>query len=103
MALARTLFLAILAVALLAAPSRAGNPALHPKSPDAGRTVIVARGLDAEQTVVLTAALAAVKHPGVLLLDTPGARAANRRFIEEFKPAAVVTIDPPAAGKETFP
>ena len=62
----------------------------------------MAHGLDAEQTLVLATCLAAAEHPGVLLLDTPGTRVANRRFIEEFKPAAVVTVNRPGAGEEPF-
>jgi hypothetical protein len=103
MAPARTLFFAVLVVLSPLVPARAGNPALSPTAPDAARTVILARGLDADQTLILSSALAAADHPGVLLLDTPGARVANRRFIDEFKPAAVVTIGPPAAGDEPFP
>jgi hypothetical protein len=103
MAPARMLFVTALMVLGPLAPVRAGAPSLNPSAPDAARTVILARGLDAEQTVVFTAALAAVNHPGLLLLDTPGARAANRRFMDEFKPAAVINVDPPATGKDPFP
>jgi hypothetical protein len=93
MAVARTLaFTAIIVLGSLR-PVRADAPTLSPTAQDAARTVILARGLDAEQTLVLSAALAATEHPGVLLLDTPGARAANRRFIDEFRPAVVVTVD----------
>src|SRR3954452_7550287 len=98
MAVARTL--AITALVALCPLARAETPSLRPTAPDAARTVGLARGLAADQTLVLSAALAAADHPGVLLLDTPGARAANRRFLDEFKPAAVVTIDAPRAGDE---
>jgi hypothetical protein len=96
MAVARTLIL-IAVFGLVSPPQlRADATAkLSPTAPDAARTVILAHGLDAEQTLVLSATLAAAEHPGVLLLDTPGARAANRRFLDEFKPAAVVTVGPP--------
>lgn len=92
MALARTLLVAAVVLGPLA-PLWADDR-LNPTAPDAARTVIVARNLDADQTVLFGAALAAADHPGVLLLDTPGARAANRRFIADFQPAAVVTVEP---------
>jgi hypothetical protein len=69
---------------------------LNPASPVADRTVIVAKGLTAEKTLVVSVWLAAAEHPGVLLFDTNGARAANRRFIDEFRPVAVMTIDGPS-------
>ncbi|HEY1378835.1 MAG TPA: C25 family cysteine peptidase [Gemmataceae bacterium] len=96
--MARTLA-ALVALCPLA---RAEPPSLSPTAPDAARTVILARGLDADQTLALATTLAAAEHPGVLLLDTPGARTANRRFLDEFKPAAVVTIDPPRADGESL-
>ncbi len=103
MAVARTLILtALLALASLGR-TWADTPALSPTAPDAARTVIVARGLDADQTLALSTALAAAGHPGVLLLDTPGARDANRRFLDEFKPAAVVPVGQSAAGDQPFP
>jgi hypothetical protein len=98
MAPARTL----LFVLIVAIPARAGTPSLDPKAPDAARTVILGQGLDAEQTLILATDLAAANHPGVLLLDTPGARAGNKRFIDEFKPASVVTIGLPANGEDSF-
>ncbi len=102
MALARTPFVAFLIVLGLHAPVQAGSPSLSATAPEAARTVILARGLDADQTLVLATSLAAAEHPGVLLLDTPGARIANRRFIDDFKPAAVVTVEPPTAGGLPF-
>jgi Peptidase family C25 len=96
MAPARTLFSIALIVLGPLAPAWAGTPSLSPSAPDAARTVILARNLSADQTLVLATTLAAAEHPGVLLLDTPGAQAANRRFIDEFKPTATVTIGPPA-------
>jgi hypothetical protein len=106
MAPARTLVVfALLALAPLA-PAGLDRAAIDPASPDAARTAIVARGLDAEQTLLFSAGLAAAEHPGVLLLDTPGARDANRRFLDEFKPAEVVTVEPAKAEslwRELFP
>src|SRR5258707_156104 len=103
MAPARMLFVTALIVLGPLAPVRAAAPSLNPSAPDAARTVILARGLDAQQTLVLATSLSAADHPGVLLLDSPGARAANQRFIDEFKPAAVLVVNPPAAGEEPFP
>jgi hypothetical protein len=92
MASARTpVLLAVIAAWPLAV--RAAAPELDPGSPAASRTIILARGLDAEQSLLLSTWLAAVRHPGVLLLDTDGARSGNRRLIDEYQPAAVVTID----------
>ena len=102
MAPARTLFFTALIALGPLVPIQAAVPELNPAAPDAARTVIIARGLDATQTLLLATDLAAANHPGVLLLDTPGARAGNRRFIDEFKPAAVVTIEPPTAIEEPF-
>jgi hypothetical protein len=96
------LFVTTLIVLAPLAPVRASTPSLSPSAPDAARTVILARGLDAQQTLLLATSLAAAEHPGVLLLDSPGARAANQRFIDEFKPAAVVIVNPPSAGEEPF-
>src|SRR4051794_5388751 len=93
MAVARTL--AITALFVLCPLARAETPSLSPTAPGAARTVVLARGLDADQTLALSAAPAAAAPRGVLLLDPPGARAANRRFLDEFKPAAVVTVGPP--------
>src|SRR4051794_29451311 len=103
MAVARTLFLIALVAFGSLGRTRADTPSLRPTAPDAARTVVLARGLDADQTLALSAALAAAGHPGVLLLDTPGARDANPRFVDEFKPAAVVAVSPPAAGDKPFP
>jgi hypothetical protein len=103
MAPARMPFFTFLIAFGLLAPAQAGTSSLSPAAPEAARTIIMARGLDADQTLMLTTTLAAAEHPGVLLLDTPGARAGNRRFIAEFKPAAVVAVEPPAAGEPPFP
>jgi hypothetical protein len=95
------LFIALIVLGPLT-PARADKPSLSPMAPDAARTVIVAQGLDAKQTLILATNLAAANHPGVLLLDTSGAKAANQRFIDEFKPAAVVTVGPSQASDPTF-
>ena len=70
---ARTVLLTAIVVL---GPLRLGadNATLSPNAPAAARTVILARGLDAEQMLLLSSTLAAAEHPGVLLLDTPGAR-----------------------------
>src|SRR5438045_3435647 len=98
MTVPRTLFLTTIIVLGPLVRARADTPPLSPSAPRAERTVILARGLDADQTLILATALAATDHPGVLLLDTPGARAPNRRFLAEFKPAAVVTVGPAGDG-----
>jgi hypothetical protein len=73
--------------------ARSDRPSLDPACQIAARTVVLASGLTPEQSLVVSSWMAAAEHPGVLLLDTDGARAANRRFIDELRPAAVVTID----------
>src|SRR5437588_840745 len=102
MAPARTLYLAALIVLGPIGTIRAQFPLLRPSLPNSSRTIIVGSGLNSEQTLIFSTALAAADHPGVLLLDTPGARTANRRFIDEFKPADVVTLDSPSAGDVSF-
>ncbi len=97
MTVARTLFVtALVALGPLAPVSLARTePAaatLNPSAPQADRTVVLARGLDSGQTLQLATAFAASGHPGVLLLDTPTARDANRRFFDAFRPARVVTV-----------
>jgi hypothetical protein len=94
MTAARTLFLTALVVVIPLRTTRADPPAdaFGPAAPQAARTVFVGRGLDNDQALVFAATLAASRHPGVLLLDTPGARAANRRFLNAYQPAQVVSV-----------
>ncbi len=54
----------------------------------------VARGLSAEQLVVLGAAVAAGDPDGLLLLDGPSAGPANRAFLDGFHPPRVVPVGP---------
>jgi hypothetical protein len=87
MTVARTLLLTALVAVVPLRATRAEPPP---------RAAFVGRGLDADQTLVFASTLAASGHPGVLLLDTPGARAANRRFLDAFQPERVVAVGGPA-------
>src|SRR5207302_7752257 len=63
-----------------------------PAAAEADRTVFIAAGLSADQTLAVATAFAASGHPGVLLLDGPAARAGNGRFLDAFHPARVATL-----------
>jgi len=56
------------------------------------RVVVLARGLDYEATILLSAALAASNHPGILLFDTPATRPHIRRFLDSFHPTQVLPV-----------
>jgi hypothetical protein len=65
-----------------------------------GRTVFLAGGLTDEQTVVLSANLAASRHPGVLLLDAPRLRPYLRAFLSAYRPDYVTAIGSFSEGQE---
>ncbi|MFO0807244.1 MAG: hypothetical protein U0746_01330 [Gemmataceae bacterium] len=54
---------------------------------------IVLRSTDPVETLVCSALIAASDFAGVFLLDTPGAVAANQRFLDEFRPSRIVAVD----------
>jgi hypothetical protein len=56
------------------------------------RALVLARGLDDEATIVLSAALAASNHSGILLFDTPATRPHIQRFVESFRPTQIVPV-----------
>lgn len=58
----------------------------------AGRLVVVAGGLDPDETVALAAALQAGPGRAVLLLDTPRAEMANRLLVQAFDPKQLVAV-----------
>src|SRR5262245_45691676 len=84
------ILIAITAVPAARAQSRPQD--FGPAAPDANRTVFLAVGLTADQTLAVATAFAASGHPGVLLLDGPAARAGNARFFEAFHPARVAVV-----------
>src|SRR5437016_3209332 len=63
-----------------------------PAAADADRTVFIAAGLSADQTLAVATAFAASGHPGVLLFDGPAARAGNGRFLDAFHAARVAVV-----------
>jgi Peptidase family C25 len=75
--------------------SVAPRPATFGPLPAPGRedrALVLARGLDDESTIVLSAALAASNHPGIVLLDTPATRPHIQRFVESFRPTQIVPV-----------
>jgi hypothetical protein len=63
------------------------------------RVVFVASNLADEELVACSAAVVAVNPSAVMLLDTPRAAQANRRFLDAYKPAAIVPIGPHTRGR----
>lgn len=84
------ILVAVTAVPTLRAQSRPQD--FGPTAADATRTVLIAVGLTADQTLSVATAFAASGHPGVLLVDGPAARAGNGRFLDAFHPARVAVI-----------
>lgn len=95
---ARMLLTSTVAALLSWSAAQCDLPALDPKSPDARQTVVVGKGLEDNQKLLLATAMAASEHPGVLLFDSLAARLPNRRFIDQYHPAAVVNVGESADG-----
>jgi hypothetical protein len=86
-------FVLVVAVSLAGDGRAAPRPQdFGPTAPDSARTVFVAVGLTADQTLTVATAFAASGHPGVLLFDGPFARAGNRRFLDAFNPARIAVV-----------
>jgi hypothetical protein len=98
---ARTLFVALLlglGLGLISTPlpgnfAPAGNWLwAGPAQPGAERVVILAGGLGDEDVLLLTANVAASRHPGLVLLSTPQARANQKHFLASYQPSQVVPV-----------
>jgi hypothetical protein len=71
-----------------------GLRAASPAYPRAGRVAFLGTGLSVEDTMVFTSALAAAKHPGVVLIDNPKSTPYTRAFLESFEAEHVVPVGP---------
>jgi hypothetical protein len=60
--------------------------------PVADQAVFLAGGLSDEGLIAFTANLAAAKHAGVVLLNTPQARPHQRYFLDAFRPKHVIPV-----------
>src|SRR5436305_1425230 len=76
--------------ALLVLPVRAGAAA-EPPAP-AGRVAFVAGSLSPPELIMLTAAVAAGNHPGIVLLDSAKATRYLRTFLEAYHPERVLPV-----------
>jgi hypothetical protein len=63
-----------------------------PAQPGADRFVFVAGGLSEEKLIILTANLAASKHPGLFLLDTPKTKGQLKVFLDAYRPKRVIPL-----------
>jgi hypothetical protein len=105
--LARTLFVLLLfglgmGLTGLPLPGRlptAGNRLLaSPSEARADRVVFLAGGLGDEEIILLTANLAASRHPGIVLFDTPQARRHQKHFLDSFEPSQIIPVGSFAEG-----
>src|SRR5262245_41768640 len=64
----------------------------RPSRTGADRVVFLGSGLTPEELVLLTAAVTAGGHPGVVLYDSPQAKAANEAFVEAFRPERIIPV-----------
>ncbi|MGE3805396.1 MAG: hypothetical protein AB7K24_12045 [Gemmataceae bacterium] len=84
------LWLVVLGPSLCAAEKQAAPRA-------AERVVFLGHPADAEQLVVLGAALAASRHPGVFLLDSERARPHLQAFLKDYQPTELISVGAGAA------
>jgi hypothetical protein len=71
-----------------------GEPAslTPPPGPATDRDVFLCGGLGQEELLVLSCAVAAAEHPGVVLLDTPKLAPHNKAFLTAFHPGRVIPV-----------
>jgi hypothetical protein len=65
----------------------------------AERTVFVAANLSEEETLLVTATLAASGHPGALLFDSPASAKYSRAFLEGLQAERLIPVGTPQGGK----
>jgi hypothetical protein len=63
-----------------------------PSHPGAERVVFLAGGLGDEDVILLTANVAASRHPGLVLLYTPQTKASQKHFLQAYQPSNVVPV-----------
>jgi hypothetical protein len=63
-----------------------------PSQPGAERVVFLADGLGDEDVILLTANVAASRHPGLILLYTPQTKANQKHFLQAYQPSEVVPV-----------
>jgi hypothetical protein len=73
-------------------PAPIGWACVSPNSPRAERVVFLARGLSDQALISLTANVVGSNHPGIILLDSPKASAAEEHFLKLFQAERIVPV-----------